>query len=128
MRDPNGQSRGSGFVAFSSPEEANRAALGLSNRIIVNKPLYVALAERKEERKSRMQAQFVVRSPVGMTPTVVTSMPMYPPVAPSLGQQIFYGQGHTQLLPPQPSGYVINNSLSLVCGQEVHRCQIFMFL
>lgn len=25
MRDPNGVSRGSGFVAFSTPEEASRA-------------------------------------------------------------------------------------------------------
>eukprot|EP01018_Ginkgo_biloba_P010741 Gb_11504 [translate_table: standard] len=40
-----------------------------------------------------------------MQPAVPTSMPMYPPGGPGLGQQIFYGQGPPQLIPPQPSGY-----------------------
>ncbi|GLJ31443.1 hypothetical protein SUGI_0630970 [Cryptomeria japonica] len=105
MRDPQGQSRGSGFVAFTSSEDANRAVIALNSKIVVSKPLYVAPAERKEERKARMQAQFAVRNPVGMQPAVATSMPMYPPASPALGQQIFYGQGPPQLIPPQPSGY-----------------------
>ncbi|KAG6789785.1 hypothetical protein POTOM_005909 [Populus tomentosa] len=55
MRDPNGISRGSGFVAFSTPEEASRALLEMNGKIVVSKPLYVALAQRKEDRRARLQ-------------------------------------------------------------------------
>ncbi|KAI3721370.1 hypothetical protein L2E82_32380 [Cichorium intybus] len=54
MLDPNGNNRGSGFVAFSTPEEASQAAK-MSGKMVVNKPLYVALAQRKEERRAKLQ-------------------------------------------------------------------------
>ncbi|KAJ6310501.1 hypothetical protein OIU76_015265 [Salix suchowensis] len=105
MRDPSGISRGSGFVAFSTPEEASRALLEMNGKMIASKPLYVALAQRKEDRRARLQAQFSQMRPVAMAPTV-GRMPMYPPTGPGLGQQIFYGQGPPAIMPPQPGfGY-----------------------
>ncbi|KAJ6385702.1 hypothetical protein OIU77_028813 [Salix suchowensis] len=105
MRDPSGISRGSGFVAFSTPEEASRALLEMNGKMIASKPLYVALAQRKEDRRARLQAQFSQMRPVAMAPTV-GRMPMYPPTGPGLGQQIFYGQGPPAIIPPQPGfGY-----------------------
>ncbi|KAL2613618.1 hypothetical protein R1flu_025310 [Riccia fluitans] len=106
MRDPQGLSRGSGFVAFSQPEEANRAMTDMNGRMVGSKPLYVGLAQRKEERRARLQAQFAqIRTPVGVGPAVPTSLPMYHPGAPGLGQQIFYGQPPPGLIPPQPAGF-----------------------
>ncbi|GAB2293789.1 Polyadenylate-binding protein 8 [Dionaea muscipula] len=101
MRDPSGISRGSGFVAFSTPEEASRALGEMNGKMVVSKPLYVALAQRKEERRARLQAQFSQMRPVAMAPTVAPRMPMYPPGAPGLGQQIFYGQAPPPMIPPQ---------------------------
>ncbi|XP_071726200.1 polyadenylate-binding protein 2-like [Rutidosis leptorrhynchoides] len=105
MRDPNGTSKGSGFVAFSTAEEASRALFEMNGKMVGSKPLYVALAQRKEDRRARLQAQFSHMRPIAMAPTVAPRMPMYPPGGPGLGQQIFYGQQPT-FIPPQPGfGY-----------------------
>ncbi|KAK6258560.1 RNA recognition motif domain - like 10 [Theobroma cacao] len=106
MRDPNGISRGSGFIAFSTSEEASRALAGMNGKMVVSKPLYVALAQRKEERRARLQAQFSQMRPGAMAPGVGPRMPMYPPGAAGLGQQLFYGQGPPAIITPQPGfGY-----------------------
>lgn len=39
--------------------------------------------------------------PAAMAPSVGPRMSMYPPGAPGLGQQLFYGQGPPALIPPQ---------------------------
>ncbi|KAG5543501.1 hypothetical protein RHGRI_016284 [Rhododendron griersonianum] len=101
MRDPSGISRGSGFVAFSTSEEASRALGEMNGKMVVSKPLYVALAQRKEERRAKLQAQFSQMRPVPMVQPIAPRMPMYPPGAPGLGQQLFYGQAPPAIIPPQ---------------------------
>nr|XP_016487435.1 PREDICTED: polyadenylate-binding protein 2-like [Nicotiana tabacum] len=101
MRDPSGISKGSGFVAFSTPEEASKALSEMNGKMIVSKPLYVALAQRKEERRARLQAQFSQLRPVAMAASMAPRMPMYPPGAPGIGQQLFYGQAPPGMIPPQ---------------------------
>ncbi|XVF39895.1 hypothetical protein PTKIN_Ptkin01aG0069700 [Pterospermum kingtungense] len=100
MHDPSGISKGSAFVTFSTPEEASRALTEMNGKMVGSKPLYVALAQRKEERRARLQAQFSQMRPLAV-PSVTPRIPIYPSGAPGLGQQFLYGQAPPAIIPPQ---------------------------
>ncbi|KAA8522567.1 hypothetical protein F0562_013072 [Nyssa sinensis] len=106
MLGPQGVSKGSGFVAFSMPEEATRALSEMNGKMIGRKPLYVAVAQRKEERRARLQAHFAqIQAPGGMAP-LPAGISGFHPGAPRLApQQVYFGQGTPGLLPPQPAAY-----------------------
>lgn len=48
-----------------------------------------------------LQAQFQQMRPVAVTPALAPRMPMYPPGAPGIGQQLFYGQAPPAMIPHQ---------------------------
>lgn len=61
VMNEDGRSKGFGFVCFSAPEEATKAVTEMNGRIIGSKPLYVALAQRKEDRKAHLTSQYMQR-------------------------------------------------------------------
>ncbi|RCH79135.1 Protein phosphatase PP2A regulatory subunit B, partial [Rhizopus azygosporus] len=103
MCDEKGTSKGFGFVCFSSPDEATKAVTEMNGRMIGSKPIYVALAQRKEVRRSQLEAQMAQRNQMRMQQGIpMPGAPGYMPSAP-----MFYGppggfmpQGQRPVFPP----------------------------
>ncbi|KAI3989781.1 hypothetical protein MKX01_040751 [Papaver californicum] len=95
MRDDKGICRGFGFVCYSTPEEANKAVSTFHGYMFHHKPLYVAIAQRKEDRQAQLQLQYGQRIaglagsaaviPVGYPPLYYTPPGVIPQLPPRQG-------------------------------------------
>lgn len=59
-KKPVGKSKGFGFVCFTNPDEATKAVAEFNQKMVNGKPLYVALAQRKDVRKNQVRYLFLV--------------------------------------------------------------------
>lgn len=95
MKDDKSASKNFGFVCYAAPDEATKAVSEMNGKMIGTKPLYVALAQRKDIRRQALESQMAQRSnqrmqyPGGgaMGPGGFMGQPMYgyPPM-PGYGQ------------------------------------------
>jgi len=90
-----GKSKGFGFVCFSNPDEASKAVSEMNQKMVNGKPLYVALAQRKDVRKNQLEASIQARNTLRQQQQAAAAGMPQGYVQPTL----FYGPGQ-QFLPP----------------------------
>ncbi|KAI8989389.1 hypothetical protein BDB01DRAFT_848563 [Pilobolus umbonatus] len=104
--DTTGQSKGFGFVCFTSSEDASLAVQEMNGRLLSNKNIYVALAQRKEDRRTFLESQLpqktasinpvynmTATSPVSTSPSsrhasTVSPPPLSPPTSQPASTQV----------------------------------------
>lgn len=90
-----GKSKGFGFVCFSNPDEASKAVTEMNQRMVNGKPLYVALAQRKDIRRNQLEASIQARNTIRQQQAAAAAgMPQ-----PFMQPAVFYGPGQQNFMP-----------------------------